>query len=100
MVQHKILTHYDDNDIRVRGQITDGTYFLHLDVWKYSHTVQKKIDQIFEQMKQAAKEAGFPKEMYAILENEKYAYYMGGTRINTVVKPSGKELGVFKWEIL
>jgi hypothetical protein len=92
--------HFEDGNIKVVGELADGKYFLHCSVKRYGASIQKKLDLIFEQMKEAAREAGFPKEMFAVLKNEKYAYYMGGTKIKTIVSPDGEEMGVFKWVIL
>lgn len=93
------LLHYKCDDFKVEGEVFKGKYFLHINVNNYSHNVQKKIELLFEEMKTAALSVGFPDKFYAILPNEKYAEYMGGTKIGEL-NNKGEKLGVFKWDLM
>lgn len=97
MVQHKIV-HFVDGDIKVEGEFINGKYLIHLEVFRYSHNVQKKIDSLFEHIKASAREAGTPDKVYSVSENQDYLRYMGGKRIKEVINNKGNRLGVFEWE--
>ena len=96
MAQHRV-THYEDADFKVEGEIIKGQYFIHVTFEKYSHNIQKKVDKVFLNMINAAKESGFPKVFYGVPDHPSFARYMGWEHFGFLEDNGTKE--IFKWDI-
>lgn len=92
------ITHYEDEDLKLEGEVVEGEYFVHLSFNKFNHTIQKKTNVLFVELTEAMKQAGYPERMYALLENKKYAEYMGGSFVKDIYKDD-KVYGVYVWAV-
>ena len=93
-----IVEVYSDEDFQVEVEERDGILFLHCEVEKYNKTVKKRMQEVFQDIKDACVFFGWD-AIHAYTPNPKFSKLMeGGFTIDTFSR-GGVDYEVIRWEL-
>lgn len=87
----KIATIYEDEDFRIQGELLDEHFFVHVETYNYSKSVKKKMDSVWEDIKEEVWMNGWD-FVFSYNTNTKFAELFGGKKVEGVV-------GMYTWAL-
>ena len=94
----QVVTLYSDIDFWAQGEICDGYFFIHCDVYKHNLKTLRKIKQGISHLKIALLERGYDKPLYSYTKNGRWVKLIGGEYL-TSFNVEGEEYEVWQWEL-
>lgn len=98
MSERMTRTLYEDEDFSLVAEVIEETFFVHCYVDRYNKTVKKKIEEVFEETKEAAAFFGWD-ALHTYTDNPKFTkLFKGGFKINEF-SHNEETYEVWRWEL-
>lgn len=98
MINRQIVTLYAGIDFWAQGEICEGYFFIHCDVYKNDLKTLRKIKEGIKVLKEALIEKGYTKPLYTYTKNGRWVKLIDGEYLTSFIEDN-EEYEVWTWQL-